>query len=215
MVQVHRAAKENIVIEVEVTLRQIRYAVDVGLDVARIKRRQRMGGNQVLVVDDGEPLRRAQPRRGLPIGHHIHMPMVREEALQRTQVAAQFVVVPKPAFHIGVNRHGTTVVQTQFVTCLLALQAPGGVLAVHPQINDVYSAVFFLSHSTKAHAIWSRAVARWATVRSMLCSFSSPNKPTRKLMKSAGSSHCSGTPAAVCRPWPRNFLLDWMPGSSV
>jgi hypothetical protein len=36
-----------------------------------------------------------------------------------------------------------------------------------------------------------------------------------RCLKSAPSSHCSGTPAAVCRPSARNFLLDWMSGSVV
>jgi len=29
------------------------------------------------------------------------------------------------------------------------------------------------------------------------------------------SSHCSGTPAAVCRPRSMNFLPDWISASSV
>eukprot|EP01034_Spumella_vulgaris_P030690 gene30690-37943_t len=40
-------------------------------------------------------------------------------------------------------------------------------------------------------------------------------RPMRKVRKSAGSSHCSGTPAAVCKPSARNFLLLWMSGSVV
>lgn len=57
-----------------------------------------------------------------------------------------------------------------------------------------------------ANVIRFNAAANCSTVRSALCSFSSPNKPTRKVMKSAGSSHCSGTPAAVCKPSTKNFL---------
>lgn len=65
------------------------------------------------------------------------------------------------------------------------------------------------------YAIASSAFARFATVRSMLCSLSRPNSPTRKVLKSGRSSHCSGTPAAVCRPTAANFFDDWMPSSVV
>src|SRR5690606_34254036 len=65
------------------------------------------------------------------------------------------------------------------------------------------------------YAIASSAFSRFATVRSMLCSLSRPNSPTRKVLKSGRSSHCSGTPAAVCRPTAANFFDDWMPSSVV
>jgi len=52
----------------------------------------------------------------------------------------------------------------------------------------------------------SKAPARLATVRSTLCHFSNPNNPTRKVLKSGPSSHCNGTPAAVCKPSFKNFL---------
>ena len=62
---------------------------------------------------------------------------------------------------------------------------------------------------------WSKAPSSRSTVRSTFSSFSKPNKPMRKVMKSLPSSHCKGTPAAVCRPWAKNFLLDCTSGSWV
>src|SRR5690606_30832226 len=61
----------------------------------------------------------------------------------------------------------------------------------------------------------ARAWARRATVASVSCHLSKPNRPRRKVRKSAPSSHCSGTPAAACRPAARNLLAFWMSGSLV
>lgn len=72
-----------------------------------------------------------------------------------------------------------------------------------------------LTQRWRVMPILSSASLSWATLRSTLCSFSSPNKPTRKVENPAGSSHCKGTPAAVCRPKAKNFLLFWMSGSVV
>src|SRR3990167_1267416 len=65
-----------------------------------------------------------------------------------------------------------------------------------------------------AHTL-SSACSRVATVRSILPSLSKPNRPRRKVWKSAGSSHCSGTPAAICRPWAANLLPFLMLASVV
>ena len=65
------------------------------------------------------------------------------------------------------------------------------------------------------HPSLFNASSRLFTVRSGWCSFSRPNRPMRKLRKSAGSSHCSGTPAAVWSPRLRNFLPDWTSASAV
>ena len=65
------------------------------------------------------------------------------------------------------------------------------------------------------YTISLRTLARLATVRSTLCSLSRPNSPIRNVLKSAGSSHCSGTPAPTCMPANVNFLADCMASSSV
>ena len=39
--------------------------------------------------------------------------------------------------------------------------------------------------------------------------------PHQKVRKLGGSWHCSGTPAALCRPSSRNFLPEAMSGSRV
>jgi hypothetical protein len=65
------------------------------------------------------------------------------------------------------------------------------------------------------HPELSSAPARWATVRSTLVPLFQPEQADAEGLEVGPSSHCSGTPAAVCRPSARNFLLVLDPFGSV
>src|SRR6185437_8333312 len=83
------------------------------------------------------------------------------------------------------------------------------------EINPSHPMVARLAADDENFDARASASSSVRTVRSTSASLSRPNKPTRNVRKSAGSSHCSGTPAAVCRPSVANRLPDWSSGSSV
>lgn len=65
-------------------------------------------------------------------------------------------------------------------------------------------------YNTASTARFSRA-----TVASTSFSLSRPNRPNRKVLNSAPSPTCNGTPAAICNPSARNFAPDCTSGSWV
>ena len=77
--------------------------------------------------------------------------------------------------------------------------APAAVAAAYPSGGWPRPPGTVPSRSRRARARGSPPCARRS------CSLSRPNRPMRNVRKSAGSSHCSGTPAAVCRPWAANL----------
>ena len=65
------------------------------------------------------------------------MAVVRKEALERTQAETKLVVVAEPALDIAVQADRVAMGGAEFVGCALALQSPGGVVAIDPKVDDV------------------------------------------------------------------------------
>ena len=70
--------------------------------------------------------------RRLAVGDDIHMAMLGKVALQRPQAEAKFFVVAKAPLHVAVNRHGVQALGVELRSGLLAFEAPGRVVAIHP-----------------------------------------------------------------------------------
>lgn len=123
--------------------------MDVGLNVAGVKSRQRRLWYQIKMVHDGETVRDSKPGRRLGIGNDVDVPMFREKFLEGTQAMSEFVIVAKPTFNIAVNGHGVTVANAHFLNGPLALQSPDRVVAVYPKVNNIDGFIVFHKNNSK------------------------------------------------------------------
>jgi hypothetical protein len=63
--------------------------------------------------------------------------MRREKLLQRAQAVAQFTVVAKAALDVAVQAKGAAVTGAEPLRGTATLAAPGGVVAIHPEVDDI------------------------------------------------------------------------------
>jgi hypothetical protein len=91
------------------------------------------------------------------------MAMPWKEAVERAQAVAQLVVVAKTPFHVAVHTHGRKLPGTQACGSSPAFAAPGWVIAVDPEVDDVDGAGVW--HGVGANRKKARQPAAGACVK--------------------------------------------------